>query len=223
MEGWLLYLHLSCYALVLARLPMSRHQWNTALMLSMGVATAVVIIGNVIPGGRQLTDHRLIATIGNPSMLSGYLLLNLFLIPYLSTQYQTTPYWRKNESLRSGGSGAVRWYIPDRYAVGGTGSASGRNCSGGVCSAVSLQTGRLANGRISGWIDGVTCAGVFGCPLHAPVAKKPGCVAVNALFGQFQHADSPFCKLENCDQRTGRTPPAGLGTGKLQLRLCPAL
>ena len=95
MEGWLLYLHLSCYALVLARLPMSRQQWNLVLVVSVGVATAVVVLGNIMPTGRQLSDHRLIATLGNPSMLSGYLLLNLGLIPYLSTQYPASPRWRR--------------------------------------------------------------------------------------------------------------------------------
>ena len=154
MEGWLLYLHLSAYALVLARIPLSRRQWNAALLLSMLVAVAVVGIGNGMTTGRQLSDHRLIATIGNPSMLSGYLLLNLFLIPYLRTQYLTI-----SRGLRLGLFGVAALVLAIGIYQTGTRSAVLALLLGGGCVAGFVVQHRY---KLNGWQTGLLLPGLIG-------------------------------------------------------------
>ncbi|GAB3574357.1 hypothetical protein GCM10027578_36870 [Spirosoma luteolum] len=90
MDGYWLLLHLGLLALVLARTPFSPQQWNRALAFSVLVATGVVLWGMASPWGWQAADHRLIASVGNPAFLAGYLLIHLLLIPVLVRRF-TTP------------------------------------------------------------------------------------------------------------------------------------
>lgn len=89
MEGFLLYLHLALYFFSLARLPFPRNYWNIALLVSVLISIIVVLKGYFSTTGWQSVDHRFIATIGNPSFLAGYLLLNFFLTIYLRTQFNS--------------------------------------------------------------------------------------------------------------------------------------
>ncbi len=89
LEGFLLYLHLTLYFFALVRVPFPRHYWNRALLLAVVIAIVVVIQGYFSSTGWQPIDHRLIATVGNPSFLAVYLLLHLFLTVYLYRQFPT--------------------------------------------------------------------------------------------------------------------------------------
>lgn len=89
MEGFSAYVHYLIYFLVLARAGFSRHRWHLALLVSVSVSVVVVLYGAGQESGWQTNHFRLVATIGNPSYLGLYLLLNLFLAIYLSWQFPT--------------------------------------------------------------------------------------------------------------------------------------
>ncbi|MVM37150.1 hypothetical protein GO730_04965 [Spirosoma sp. HMF3257] len=89
MEGFLLYLHLGLYFFALVRVPFPKPYWNGALLLVVIIAVFVTVKGYVSSTGWQAIDHRLIATVGNPSFLSVYLLLPIFISLYLYGQFPT--------------------------------------------------------------------------------------------------------------------------------------
>ncbi|MBC3785778.1 O-antigen ligase family protein [Spirosoma utsteinense] len=96
LDGFVTYLHLGLYFLVLARTPFPKTRWNTALLVSAGMAMFVVLKGYFSATGWQPIDRRLVATVGNPSFLASYLLMNLFIVIYLSTQFPTVSRWIKS-------------------------------------------------------------------------------------------------------------------------------
>lgn len=95
LDGFLTYLHLGLYFLVLARTPLSKTQWNRALLLSVGIAALIVLKGYFSTTGWQAVDRRLVATVGNPSFLASYLLMNVFIAIYLANQFPSVSRWRK--------------------------------------------------------------------------------------------------------------------------------
>jgi O-antigen ligase/tetratricopeptide (TPR) repeat protein len=95
LDGFLTYLHLGLYFLVLARTPLSKTQWNRALFLSVSIAALIVLKGYFSTTGWQAIDRRLVATVGNPSFLASYLMMNVFIAIYLANQFPSVSRWRK--------------------------------------------------------------------------------------------------------------------------------
>ena len=91
LDGFMTYLHLGLYFFVLARTPFPKARWNTALLVSAGISVSVVLLGYFSATGRQAADQRLISTVGNPSFLASYLLMNVFIVVYLANQFPTVP------------------------------------------------------------------------------------------------------------------------------------
>lgn len=101
LDGFLTYLHLGLYFLVLARIPFPKWKWNIALLLSVGIAVLIVVKGYFSTTGWQSIDRRLVATVGNPSFLSSYLLMNTFISIYLINQFPGVSRWIKGLTAAS--------------------------------------------------------------------------------------------------------------------------
>ena len=95
LDGFITYLHPGLYFSVLARTRFAKTRWNAALLVSAGSAVLVVMTGYFSATGRQAADQRLVATVGNPSFLASYLLLNVFIVAYLINQFPTVSRWVK--------------------------------------------------------------------------------------------------------------------------------
>ena len=95
MEGFVGYLHLGLYALVLARAGFSAWQWNTAFMTSVGVSVLVFVVGYVSPSGWLGDGYRFVATVGQPTFLAVYWLIHIFLAGYIALTVSELPLrWR---------------------------------------------------------------------------------------------------------------------------------
>ena len=95
MEGFVGYLHLGLYALVLARAGFSARQWNTAFLTSVGVSVLVFVVGYVSPTGWLGDGYRFVATVGQPTFLAVYWLIHLFLAGYVALTVSELPFrWR---------------------------------------------------------------------------------------------------------------------------------
>ncbi len=95
MEGFVGYLHLGLYALVLARAGFSARQWNRAFMTSVGVSVLMFVVGYGSPTGWLGDGYRFVATVGQPTFLAVYWLIHLFLAGYIALIMNKLPViWR---------------------------------------------------------------------------------------------------------------------------------
>ncbi|TAE23999.1 MAG: hypothetical protein EAZ91_21060 [Cytophagales bacterium] len=91
MEGFVGYLHLGLYALVLARAGFSSQQWNTAFLTSIGISILVFVVGYFSPTGWLGDRYRFVATVGQPTFLAIYWLIHLFLAAYMALALNKLP------------------------------------------------------------------------------------------------------------------------------------
>ena len=95
MEGFVGYVHLGLYALVVARAGFSSRQWDMAFLASVSVSLLVFIIGYTSPTGWLGDGYRFVATVGQPTFLAIYWLIHVFLAAYLAVKAEYIPSaWR---------------------------------------------------------------------------------------------------------------------------------
>ena len=95
MEGFVGYLHLGLYALVLARADFSARQWDGAFLTSVAVSLLVFLLGYFSTTGWLSDGYRFVATVGQPTFLAIYWLIHIFLAAYLAVKINyIPPIWR---------------------------------------------------------------------------------------------------------------------------------
>ncbi|GAB3691706.1 hypothetical protein GCM10027592_09940 [Spirosoma flavus] len=102
MEGFVTYLYLGIYFLLIARLRFSARQWTTALAVSVGIAVLLTIFALSSKMGRHTTDQRLMGTFGNPTFMAIYLLQQLGVLFLVALRSESNSQKPRNVTLLIG-------------------------------------------------------------------------------------------------------------------------
>lgn len=138
MEGFVTYIYLVLYCLIIARSRFSNRQWTLAFILSVSVAILLIVASYLSKVGWMTNDRRLIGTVGNPTFFAIYLLQQLIIAALLLIR------------IRSNSTGSEKWLLVTGSIVAATILLAGIVFTGSRSAFVSLGIGSLTLGLLVG-------------------------------------------------------------------------
>ncbi|MBD2700828.1 O-antigen ligase family protein [Spirosoma sp. BT702] len=88
MEGFVTYIYLGLYFLLITRFQFSARQWTVALAVSVSIALLLTIFVLSTKAGRHTSDERLMGTFGNPTFMAIYLLQQLGILSLVALRIE---------------------------------------------------------------------------------------------------------------------------------------